>query len=152
MRIKLNVKRQDFFLTSILLFLANIPVMAQTSGHARYVLEHDVQVAKEQSGPHNGSGKTIGFSFFDDVADYHTAFKKRILKPGSSIGYHQQKEDEIYYVISGTGEMQMNEKTFSVKPGDAILTRTGSSHGIAANGEKDLVLIIVYEKKQDTRD
>jgi len=76
-----------------------------------------------------------------------TAFRKRILKPGSSIGYHLQKEDEIYYIISGNGKMQMNGKIFSVKPGDAILTRRGSSHGIAPNADHDLVILIVYEKK-----
>ena len=119
---------------------------AQATETGKYIFEQDKQVAKEQPGPHDGGGQTIGYSFFDGEKDFKTAFKKRTLKPGSSIGYHLQKEDEIYYIISGTGEMKMNGKTFPVKPGDAILTRPGSSHGLTPNKEQDLTLIIVYPK------
>ena len=120
---------------------------AQNGDTTKYMLQNDVEVAKEEPGTHNGGGKTIGFNFFGEAKSLKTAFRKRILKPGSSIGYHLQKEDEIYYVISGNGTMQMNGKTFTVKPGDAILTRPGSSHGIAPNAGNDLTILIVYEKK-----
>ncbi|RYF40509.1 MAG: cupin domain-containing protein, partial [Cytophagaceae bacterium] len=99
--------------------------------------QNDSEVAKKEPGTHNGGGKTIGFNFFGDAKNLKSVFKKRILKSGSSIGYHLQKEDEIYYVISGNGTMQMNGKTFPVKPGDAILTRPGSSHGIKPNDDND---------------
>ncbi len=120
---------------------------AQTTEPSQYILEQDAQVAKEQPGPHEGGGNTIAYSFFDGVKDYKTAFRKRTLKPGSSIGYHLQQEDEIYYILSGTGIMKMNGKTFAVKPGDAILTRPGSSHGLTPNQDTELTLIIVYPKK-----
>ncbi|WP_316845415.1 cupin domain-containing protein [Pedobacter psychrodurus] len=120
---------------------------AQSTDTSKYILQNDVEVAKEESGTHDGGGKTIGFNFFADAKNLKTAFRKRILKPGSSIGYHLQKEDEIYYVLSGKGTMQMNGKTFAVKPGDAILTRPGSSHGIMPNADNDLTIMIVYEKK-----
>ena len=57
-----------------------------------------------------------------------------------------QKEDEIYYVLDGEGEMKMNGKSFKVKAGDAVLTRPGSSHGLKVIGDKDLTIIINYEK------
>ncbi|MEH3112823.1 cupin domain-containing protein [Pedobacter terrae] len=128
-------------------FFISIAAKAQTADTSKYILQNDTDVAKEESGTHNGGGKTIGFNFFAKAKNLKTAFRKRILKPGSSIGYHLQKEDEIYYVISGNGTMQMNGKIFAVKPGDAILTRPGSSHGIAPNADNDLVILIVYEKK-----
>ena len=109
-----------------------------------YVVECDSEVMKEQPGPHGGGGMSLGFSFFDKVSDYPMAFKKRVLKPGSSIGYHLQKKDEIYYILSGEGEMQMNGKSFTVKAGDCILTRPGSSHGLKPKGE--MAIIIMYEK------
>ncbi len=127
--------------------LVGIHAKAQRIDTAKYILQNDIDVAKEEPGTHAGGGKTIGFNFFADAKNLKTAFRKRILKPGSSIGYHLQKEDEIYYVISGYGKMQMNGKTFSVKPGDAILTRPGSWHNIAPNPDSDLVIMIVYEKK-----
>jgi mannose-6-phosphate isomerase-like protein (cupin superfamily) len=125
----------------------SVKVSAQSTDTSKYILQNDIEVAKEEPGTHNGGGKTIGFNFFGEAKNLKTAFRKRILKPGSSIGYHLQKEDEIYYVLSGNGTMQMNGKTFAVKPGDAILTRPGSSHGIAPNAGNDLTIMIVYEKK-----
>jgi len=120
---------------------------AQTADTSKYILQNDADVAKKEPGTHQGGGETIGFNFFAQAKNLKTVFKKRILKPGSSIGYHPQKEDEIYYIVSGNGTMQMNGKTFPVKPGDAILTRPGSSHGIKPNADNDLVIMIVYEKK-----
>jgi len=111
-----------------------------------YILENDVDVAKQEPGTHNGGGVTIGHTFFGKAEDLKLVFKKRILKPGSAIGYHLQKEDEIYYVLDGEGEMQMNGKSFKVKGGDAVLTRPGSSHGLKVIGDKDLTIIINYEK------
>ncbi|QIL38574.1 cupin domain-containing protein [Pedobacter sp. HDW13] len=128
-------------------FFISTAAKAQTADTTKYILQNDVEVAKTEPGTHNGGGETIGFNFFAQAKNLKTIFRKRILKPGSSIGYHLQKEDEIYYVISGKGKMKMNGKVFSVKPGDAILTRPGSSHGIEPDAGNDLVILIAYEKK-----
>lgn len=128
-------------------FFISIATKAQTADTSKYILQNDVEVAKTEPGTHNGGGETIGFNFFAQAKNLKTIFRKRILKPGSSIGYHLQKEDEIYYVISGNGKMKMNGKLFPVKPGDAILTRPGSSHGIEPNAGNDLVILIAYERK-----
>ena len=69
-----------------------------------------------------------------------------MLHVGASIGYHKQSEDEVYYILSGTGLMTINGEELVVKAGDAILTRTGSSHGLAQSGKEDLILIITYKK------
>lgn len=109
-----------------------------------YVVQHDADVARPEPGPHKGGGQTVGHSFFSNVPDLHLVFRKRTLKPGSGIGYHEQREDEIYYVLSGRGEMTLDGKTVAVGPGTAILTRTGSSHGLKVLGHEDLVIIINY--------
>ena len=59
---------------------------------------------------------------------------------------HEQKEDEIYYVLSGRGQMTVDGKAFEMKPGDAILTRPGTSHGLKQVGDEDLVILINYEQ------
>ena len=111
-----------------------------------YVLQRDADVAKEEPGTHKGGGRTVGYSFFSEVPDLRLVLRKRSLKPGSSIGYHEQKEDEIYYVLSGRGEMTIDGKTFEVRPGNAILTRPGSSHGLKQTGAEDLVIMINYQR------
>ena len=109
-----------------------------------YVLERDRDVAREEPGTHKGGGTTVGYSFFKDTPNLAMVFRKRALKPGSGIGYHEQKEDEIYYVLSGRGVMTIDGRSFDVNPGDAILTRPGSSHGLKQAGADDLVIMINY--------
>ena len=109
-----------------------------------YVLERDAEIAREEPGTHKGGGQTIGYSFFKDVPNLALVFRKRTFKPGSAIGYHEQKEDEIYYVLSGRGLMTIDGKEMPVGPGDAILTRPGSSHGLKQVGSEDLVIMINY--------
>ena len=110
-----------------------------------YIVEHDQQVAASEPGTHNGGGQTIGYSFFRKVPNLKLVFRKRALKPGSGIGLHEQKEDEIYYVLSGRGVMTLDGKTVEVTPGTAVLTRTGSSHSLKQVGDEDLVILINYE-------
>ena len=145
------MKKSFLFYFSIIgiITLISLPKTSysQTIDTAKFILQNDIDVAKEEPGTHKGGGKTIGFNFFADAKNLKTVFRKRTLKAGSSIGYHLQKEDEIYYVISGKGTMKMNGESFAVKPGDAILTRPGSSHSIAPNADNDLTILIVYEKK-----
>ena len=110
-----------------------------------YVIERDAEVAKNEPGTHNGGGQTVGYSFFSKVPNLKLVFRKRALKPGSGIGLHEQKEDEIYYVLSGTGTMTLDGKTVNVTPGTAVLTRPGSSHSLRQTGADDLVILINYE-------
>lgn len=110
-----------------------------------YIIERDSEVAAAQPGPHKGGGQTVGYSFFAKVPKLNLVFRKRALKPGSGIGYHEQKEDEIYYVLSGRGVMTLDGKDVDVGPGTAILTRPGSSHGLKQVGNEDLVIMINYE-------
>ena len=120
---------------------------AQKPEPGGYVLERDAEIAVTEPGTHNGGGQTVGYSFFKKVPRLGLVFRKRALKPGSGIGYHEQKEDEIYYVLSGRGSMTIDGKAFDVGPGDAILTRPGSSHGLKQTGPDDLVIMINYEQK-----
>ena len=120
---------------------------AQQAGRGGFVVEHDAQVQAVEPGTHDGGGQTVGYSFFKNVPNLKIVFRKRALKPGSGIGYHEQKEDEIYYVLSGRGMMTVDDKTFEVGPGTAVLTRPGSSHGLKQTGAEDLVIMINYPQE-----
>src|SRR4051794_32555460 len=88
-----------------------------------YILEHEQEIRVSEPGSHKGGGQTIAYPFFSKAPGLKLVFRKRTLLPGSSIGYHLQQADEIYYILSGSGEMTMNGKSFPVTAGDAILTR-----------------------------
>jgi len=144
---KLSKSTYCLSLFVLLIFGLQFNAKSQTIDTSKFILQNDADVAKIEPGTHKGGGETIGYNFFANAKNLKTVFRKRTLKVGSSIGYHLQKEDEIYYVISGNGKMKMNGETFAVKPGDAILTRPGSSHSIEPNPDNDLTILIVYEKK-----
>jgi mannose-6-phosphate isomerase-like protein (cupin superfamily) len=112
-----------------------------------YIIQHDDEIAKSEPGPHQGPGQTVGYIFFGETPNLHFSFRKRVLKPGAGIGYHEQHEDEVYYILSGRGVMTLDDKPTDVGPGTAILTRTGSSHGLRQVGAEDLVVIITSETK-----
>ena len=127
---------------------AGMRVMAQPAKvKGGFIVQHDAEIAKNEPGTHNGGGQTIGYSFFDKTPGMKFVFRKRALKPGSGIGYHEQKEDEVYYVLSGRGVMTLDDKPMDIGPGTAILTRPGSSHGLKQVGNEDLVILIAYEIK-----
>jgi len=109
------------------------------------VIERDAEIAKDEPGTHNGGGMTVGYSFFKSVPNMKLVFRKRAFHPGSGVGHHVQKEDEIYYVLSGRGTMTLDGKTVDITPGTAVLTRPGSSHSLKQAGTEDLVVLINYE-------
>src|SRR6478736_2128649 len=118
---------------------------AQKPAPGGYIIERDADIAKQEPGTHNGGGQTIGYSFFAKVPNLKLVFRKRAFHPGSGVGLHEQKEDEIYYVLSGRGTMTLDGKSIDVTPGTAVLTRTGSSHSLKQVGSEDLVVLINYE-------
>jgi mannose-6-phosphate isomerase-like protein (cupin superfamily) len=117
--------------------------IAQTQQEG-YVLEREAAIRHEEPGPHEGGGKTVAYPYFAKVPGLKVAFRKRVLYPGSSIGYHLQEKEEIYYIVQGRGEMNMNGKTFAISAGDAVLTHPGNRHGLKPVGSDSLTVIINY--------
>lgn len=66
------------------------------------------------------------------------------LEPGSSIGYHEHiAEEEIFYIISGTAEIDDNGTKKEVGPGDAVLTGNGAGHAVRNIGQDNLEMLAV---------
>ena len=89
------MKSTTSILVGILIGAAAV-VGAQHAAKGGYIIERDADVAKAEPGTHNGGGETIGYSFFAKTPKMPFVFRKRAMKPGSGIGYHEQKEDEVY--------------------------------------------------------
>ena len=134
---------------AVVFFIAGLFIssaFAKGKQQTGYILEHEKDIVKDEPAPHNGGGNSTVYNFFKNAAVSKLVFRKRVLHPGAAIGYHLQSQEEIYYIVSGTGEMTMNNKVFTVQAGDAILTLPGSSHGLKQTGKEDLVVIIDYKK------
>lgn len=129
----------------LLLLSSSVPA-GESAQAPRSFVQAENEIAVEQPGPHEGSGRTTAFPFFEREPGLGFVFRKRILHPGSSIGAHRNDKDEVYYVLEGRGELMLQGETREVGPGDAVLTRDGHTHALRALGERDLVILVVYPK------
>ena len=120
------------------LLLANTPAPPM-------VVIDEVDTVREEPPPHGAIGMSTAFRISDAApAPRSMEFRKRVLHPGSAIGLHPIKHDEVYYVLSGTGEVSSDGVTARLKPGMAAYLYDGAVVGIRQIGPEPLVLIISY--------
>lgn len=110
----------------------------------QFYVRQDADVTSVEPPPHDGTGQSTAYRYFDDVADAKVIFRKRALHKGASIGMHVLRHDEVYYVVSGRGEVRVDDSRVDVGPGTAIFMYEGADVGIWQKGDEDLVLIIAY--------
>ena len=65
------------------------------------------------------------------------------LASGKEIEAHVDPMEEIYFVLSGSGEMRVDEEARQVGPGDATWIPVGSAHSLLNNGKEDLVVLVI---------
>jgi mannose-6-phosphate isomerase-like protein (cupin superfamily) len=65
------------------------------------------------------------------------------LAPGKQIETHVDPMEEIYFVLTGSGLMHVDDDGRQVGAGDATWIPAGSSHHLLNNGEEDLVILVV---------
>lgn len=116
---------------------------AQAAPPMVVVREADVRV-EQNPPPHDGVGKSTAFRLSDAAPGRNFEFRKRILHPGASIGLHVLSHDEVYYVVSGRGEVASDGRTEIIGPETAAYLYEGADVGIKQVGGEPLVLIIAY--------
>jgi mannose-6-phosphate isomerase-like protein (cupin superfamily) len=98
------------------------------------------------SNSHGGAGDYFVRTLFEKVpgASSIKYVRDLILYPGSAIGLHPHSGDEeVYFVISGTGIMEVDGEEQAVGPGSAVLTLSGSRHGLRNTGDGELRIAVV---------
>jgi mannose-6-phosphate isomerase-like protein (cupin superfamily) len=64
------------------------------------------------------------------------------LEPGQATERHyHQATEEIYFVVKGSGEMEVDGDTRHVRPGDAVLIPPGVWHTLENNGTSELRIL-----------
>ena len=67
-----------------------------------------------------------------------------LLPPGVTIGEHEHKGNEEYYLIlSGQGVMTLDGEPHEVGPGDVAAVFPGGSHGLANTGDEVMRILVV---------
>ena len=114
-------------------------------------------ISREKTISHDGNGNiefARVYSRWDaasgiDFVDY------AILPPGTSIGFHcHTNNEEIYLILKGTGKMRLDGDAFIVSPGDVIVNRNLSSHGLENQSDEEIHIYVVqaqYRRLAETK-
>jgi mannose-1-phosphate guanylyltransferase len=62
---------------------------------------------------------------------------------GESAPKNPHTEDELYYVVSGSGKMRVGDEIHALDPGDTVFVERGLEHDFF-DIEEDLVTLVVF--------
>lgn len=100
---------------------------------------------REEAPPHGGIGMSTAYRISDHApAPRAMEFRRRVLHEGAAIGEHPIDHDEVYYVLSGRGEVVSDGKRAALGPGMTAYLYRGAVVGIWQKGAEPLSLVIAY--------
>lgn len=126
---------------TLLLMLLSTP---QAPAPRPLIVIDERTVRSEEKPPHGAIGTSTAYRISDGVPGRTMEFRKRILHRGAAIGAHVIAHDEVYYVLSGHGEVSSGDERRAIGPGMAAYLYTGERVGIRQTGTEPLALIITY--------
>ena len=99
---------------------------------------------------HGGTGSFFRRTLLDAVPGSVFKYVRDIVVfPGTTIGEHLHSDDEeVYFIISGTGIVTVDGEECIVGPGSAVLPLSGSVHGIRNEGTEDLRIFVVCARAE----
>ncbi len=96
---------------------------------------------------HQGEGSVLCREYLGDYARDSAGFTfihEDMLEPGVSIGAHSHTGDEeIYWIVEGTGTLEIDGVRRTVGPGDVCITRSGQTHSLVNSGRTLLRLFVI---------
>lgn len=121
-----------------------LATLVLAAGPAMVVIRED-DVKREEAPPHGAIGISTAYRISDAVPGPRAMeFRKRVLHAGAAIGLHRIDHDEMYYVLSGQGEVTSDGKSARLAPGMAAYLYKGATVGIRQLGEEPLAIIVSY--------
>jgi mannose-6-phosphate isomerase-like protein (cupin superfamily) len=110
---------------------------------------HERETRRKEAPPHGQIGMSTAYRISDAVPQPRAMeFRRRVLHRGAAIGEHPINHDEVYYVLSGEGEVVSDGKQARLTKGMTAYLYKGAVVGIRQLGKKPLSLIISYPNNQ----
>lgn len=114
------------------------------------VIVREEDVKREEPPPHGAIGMSTAYRISDAApAPRAMEFRKRVLHKGAAIGLHPIRHDEVYYVLSGEGDVTSDGVTRRMGPGMAAYLYKDAVVGIKQVGRRPLTIIISYPNNQE---
>jgi quercetin dioxygenase-like cupin family protein len=76
-----------------------------------------------------GNASSLGYSVF---------------APGSVVGPVRHETEEVAYVVSGSGELRLDDGPFAFEGGQALHIPAGIWHAVANTGAEDVVMVFGF--------
>ena len=113
------------------------------------VVVHEEEVKREEPPPHGAIGMSTAYRISDAAPQPRAMeFRKRVLHKGAAIGLHPISHDEVYYVLSGEGDVTSDGVMQRLTPGMAAYLYKDAVVGIAQTGDEPLTIIVSYPNNQ----
>ena len=99
--------------------------------------------------PRDGIGKIVGKQLLTevDMGNNLNGLYINYLDIGAEIGYHEHhNEDEVYYILEGTGIANDNGAKIEISTGSVLYTKMGSGHGLKNTGNIPLKFLAFMVK------
>jgi mannose-6-phosphate isomerase-like protein (cupin superfamily) len=92
------------------------------------------------------------FNPLEDDLELGYSFAIARLNPGESASLHRLKSSEVYYILTGRGELDIDQDTVQVQPGQAIYVPPGAKQRIRNTGQDELGFICIVDPAWRTED
>ena len=125
------------------LLICALALPAQAAAPAAVIVQEQ-EVMRQEPPPHGAIGMSTAYRISDAVPGRAMEFRRRVLHVGAAIGLHPIDHDEVYYVLSGQGDVTSDGVTTRIGPGAAAYLFRGATVGIRQVGPEPLSLIISY--------
>ncbi|MBN1674792.1 MAG: cupin domain-containing protein [Kiritimatiellae bacterium] len=104
---------------------------------------HNIET-EQVAGSHGGDGTCAVRTLLSTEFASPLRYVREIVLPArASVGVHEHRGDEeIYYIVAGSGTMTVDGEERRVVPGDIVLTQSGSSHGLRNDADADLKFFV----------
>lgn len=63
---------------------------------------------------------------------------------GGQVPWHNQEQEEVYFIVEGTGEMCLGDERVQVQTGQAVFIPCGVFHQLTNTADKPLKMIYCY--------
>lgn len=83
----------------------------------------------------------------DEMYGKGRMFCRMVVPPGNTLGLHEHSGDnEIFYVLSGSGVYHDNGTTVVLQPGDTAVCNDGGTHALENTGDEplEMIALILY--------
>lgn len=68
------------------------------------------------------------------------------IAPGGMLPRHHHEPEETYYVLSGRGEVEIEDVRTEIGPGTAVFIASGARHALHCNGVEPLVFLFTFAR------